>query len=108
PSESSLPQTSGLPIAADIADDCVGARIDSGGGQDAARLHSVTGDAVVHNEIVAGRGRVQRAAAEIDAGFENFGIGGDVIAAEVGGVLVAVRSVEREEAVACDGVAGTD
>jgi len=71
-------------------------------------LHFVTGDAVVLDEVVAGGGGVLGAAGQIDAGFENLGIGGAVIAAEAGGVFVAVGGVQAEQAVAGDGMAGTD
>src|ERR1039458_8290122 len=97
----------GAPIAADVVDDGVGTRVDAGGGEDAAGLHFVTGDAVVLDEVVASGGGGLGAAGQIDAGFENLGIGGAVIAAEAGGIFVAAGGVQAGQAGAGGGMGGT-
>ena len=71
-------------------------------------MHLETRDAVVLDEVVPGWGGMLGAAGQIDAGFENVGIGGAIIAAEPGGVFVAVGGIDAAQAVAGDGVAGAD
>ena len=70
-------------------------------------FHFPAGDGVAFDAIAAGRRRMFRVAAQIDAGFEHLRLA-QCIASEAGVILVAVRGIDVEQTIAQNAVASAD